>query len=259
MYKKNINYNRHYCVLEYPRSGGNWLLKMLSAYLKMPYRDLDRKPETLQEKILYYLFNTPKIARFNQQRTRCPFSYIIKTHLFLGHKYKKNIYCIRDGRDVLVSYYYYQKDFVRKYDGLNPPFPFNDNLPDRAQFFRYLKYRFSTNDYPYLNWTEHLEKALGEENFIFIKYEDLKKDTFRTFVDLLHQLGVSVNHGRAKIICEEQSFENQKRKLKQIDHNLSLHLRRGEVGRWTELFTEKSYDYFIGKAEKIMKQLGYYV
>jgi len=186
--------------LEYPRSGGNWLLKIFSAYLKEPYRDLDRKLETLQEKIYYNLFKTPKIARFNQQPARSPFTFILKTHLFLNHKYKKNIYCIRDGRDVLVSYYYYQKEFVRKYEGINPSFTFNDSLPDKVQFLDYLKYRFSTNDYPYLNWTEHVEKALGKETFIFIKYEDLKADTSKTFINLLQKLGIHVNHRRAKKI-----------------------------------------------------------
>ena len=88
---------------------------------------------------------------------------------------------------MLASYYYYQKEFVRKYEGINPSFNFNDRIADRVQFFDYLKYRFSTNDYPYLNWAEHVEKALGKENFIFIRYEDLKADTNETFVYLLNK------------------------------------------------------------------------
>jgi hypothetical protein len=256
---KSINYSRHFCVLEYPRSGGNWVLKLLSAYLGMPYRDLDRSAEKFSELIYYKLFRIPVIAYFNQVTVKNPFSYILKTHLFYNHRYKRIIYCIRDGRDVLASYYFFEKDFMRYHLGLSPEFKFNDDIPDKLQFENYLKYRLSARDFPYVDWVQHIERARKlSDNVVFVRFEELKLDTYGTFINLLHRINVEVDKEKVKRVCEEQSFEREKERLKKKSDTLCFHLRKGEIGSWKEMFSEAAISCFDNKAGQLMKDLGFY-
>ena len=255
---QSINYRRHFCVLEYPRSGGNWVLKLLSAYLRMPYRDLDRSPQKLSELIYYKIFRIPVMAYFNQVRVKNPFSYILKTHLFHNHRYRKIIYCVRDGRDVLASYYFYEKDFVRHHLGLNPQFKFNDDIPDKQQFENYLEYRFSTHDFPYQDWVQHVETAIKlSDNIVFVRFEDLKLDSRCAFIDLLHRINVDVDEERVRRVCEEHSFEREKERLRRTNPALCIHLRKGDIGSWREVFNDKAISYFQNKAGQLMKDLGF--
>jgi len=211
------------------------------------------------DSIIYKLFKIPKIARFNQQPVRNPLSFLLKTHIYFNnYNYKKIIYCVRDGRDVMLSYYFYQKEFVRKHFRIKSSYNFDDTLEDRYQFEEYLKYRFLTKDFPYLNWADHVERAIKEDNIVFIKYEDLKSDTYCSYYKLLKKLGIKIDEKRLRDVCEEQSFSNEKMRLKMIDNSLSLHLRKGVIGGWEEIFTDVSLKYFNEKAGRIMKLLGYY-
>jgi hypothetical protein len=231
---------------------------MLSSYLRIPYRDLDRKAESLLEKIILKIFRIPKIAHFNQQPVTNPFSYLLKTHIYSNHRYKKIIYCVRDGRDVLVSYYFFQKDYVRKYLKIKPSYHFDESMSDKAQFKNYLKYRLMTKDFPYLNWAEHVERATNEENIIFIKYEDLKSETYDTFIKLLNNLQININEKKVRKICEEQAFDKEKERLEKIGDSFALHLKTGECGRWKELFSDESLNLFNKHASEIMQLFDYY-
>ena len=252
-----LNYKRHFCVLEYPRSGGNWVLKLLSEYLNVPYRDIDRTPGSFIEKLNWKLFKIPGLAKFNQTRVKNPFAYLIKTHRFYPHEYKKTIYCIRDGRDVLTSYYYFEKDFKIKAMLRNPEFDFNPQLPEKTQFERYLRYRFETK-FPIYNWSEHVRKAMKLDDVTFIKYEDLKQDTYNVFAGLLGNLEIEVDRVKVKKTCDHQSFDLEKKRIEAKNTTMGLHLRNGKVGEWVHIFNDESLKYFDEKAKDIMIKLGYY-
>lgn len=252
-----INYKRHFCILEYPRSGGNWVLKLLSEYLNIPYRDIDKNPKSFIEKLNWKIFKIPNRAIFNQTRVKNPFSYLIKTHRFYQHEYKKIVYCIRDGRDVLASYYYFEKDFKRKAMLRKPEFDFNPQLPDTSQFERYLKYRFETK-FPIFNWAEHIRKALKLNDVIFIKYEDLNNDTYNAFANLLGNLEIKVDMEKVKKVCGHQSFDLEKKRIEKNNEKMGLHLRSGKIGEWVKIFNDASLKYFNEKAKDIMIELGYY-
>jgi hypothetical protein len=171
---------------------------------------------------------------------------IIKSH-FVKTFYPKIIYIVRDGRDALVSYYYYQKE-LRGFKGSFEEFYFS-------------KFSIEAG-----SWHEHLTRALNyqknnNENIIFIKYENLKKDPKSTFKKVVDFLGESINDEKLNFAIKNSSFDNLKQMQLsdgvEIDNKNINFFRKGTSNQWTDYFTNKVYDDFMNKSEDLMKHFHY--
>lgn len=242
------------CVLEYPRSGGNWLLKMLSQYFNIPYRDRDKLPESPMGRFLKAYFSIPPLARFNQRIGWNPFSYLIKTHI-LENIADTAIYVVRDPRDAIVSYYFFERVFLRL-TNQKSNFFFNVDIPIKKDFERYLRYRYESSDFPYANWPEHVSFALRKGLYI-VKYEDMLLDTSQILTNLLHNYGTSIDDDKLQRVVNYQRFTSEKTRLRRSDSILCTHLRTGQSGSWKKYFTQSAHDYLIGVSGRLMTQLGY--
>src|SRR6476646_4264045 len=89
-------------VVSYPRSGNTWT-RFLIANLLHP--DLNVSFTNIEKLI------PDTSSQSNRALKRTPRPRIIKTHEYFDHRYPKVIYIVRDPRDVVLSYY----DFQRKY------------------------------------------------------------------------------------------------------------------------------------------------
>ncbi|WP_423816094.1 hypothetical protein [Salinibacter ruber] len=94
-------------VSEYPRSGGTWLCYILSYSLNIPMTDLDQdRPvpgDPLRRALVSGRCDHRKFPRFER---------VAKTHQDIreaGKRDETSILLVRDGRDVMVSYFLYQK------------------------------------------------------------------------------------------------------------------------------------------------------
>ncbi len=246
-------YENKICVLEYPRSGGNWTLKMLSEYLGMHYRDLDRRLVSFLDKVRFNLFCIPKIARFNKRKYLNPFNYLIKTHVFSEYNFKKVVYNVRDGRDVFISYYFHEKKFNKE----NIFFEFNNKEFDCKEFLDYLICRSSPKLYPFYDWKSHVLKAKEAENYIFAKYEDLYVNANSVLVNLVTKLGFKVELNKINKVVEDHSFDKEKAFLISKKPELASHLRRGLCGGWKEYFNEEHKRVFKEYAGELLIDLGY--
>lgn len=255
-----MSFNRRISVIEYPRSGANWLLKMLSDYLRISYRDLDKKPESTIGSLMQKHFNIPPLARFNVRKNVNPFQYLEKTHVFtkIDTKIDKRIiYVIRDPRDVMISYYNYEKYFTRKVLKEKTGFVFDDKLSIRNELASYIKHRFQSNSFPYLSWPEHVNKALNDQRILFIKYEDLLLNPASEIMKTLDFLKLKTNNKRVANIVSHHSFQKEKRRLKETRQEYSIHLRKGISGEWKEHFNKEMLEYIYLNAKKQMKLFGY--
>ena len=87
-------------IVSYPRSGNTWVRFLLANLLEESRYPLSF--QQMEERI-------PSIHQrkdWNRIRT-IPSPRFIKSHMPYSSKYKKAIYIVRDGRDVMVSAYHY--------------------------------------------------------------------------------------------------------------------------------------------------------
>jgi hypothetical protein len=120
--------NKPIIVAEYPKSGGNWLVNLIGDALKIPKRDIYMRDGWNA----FDATNHPWYA--GSENFDFPLSCVIKSHekprstlIDFDAVY---IHLIRDGRDVVVSKYFYEKDFCVKNGIINKfDFEFGEYVP----------------------------------------------------------------------------------------------------------------------------------
>lgn len=216
-----------YVVTEYPKSGGTWLSQLLSSSLDVPY-----------------------------PRNRLPmFESSVIHGCFLGSgKNNKTIVLNRDGRDIMVSFYYYsliKKPLASKVEserivadlGITDIEDIKRNLP----FF--IEYCFANKTYPRFTWSQFVNKWHDDTSVVHTSYEALHRDTAAELKIILHELGeTNVSSDIINNVVDRFSFERQA-KRKNGESDTSSFLRKGVVGDWKNSFSQDSrelFDYYAG-------------
>ncbi|ABQ27963.1 sulfotransferase [Geotalea uraniireducens Rf4] len=226
-------------VVEYPKSGGTWLVSMLAHSLNLPRRDI-----YISENIAENGYDASKHPWYTDASSLgLPDSCIIKSHDFpdsARHRIPaKFVHLIRDGRDVIVSKYFFEKDFCVKngiIDDFNIPF---DDYVDMVS----------------KEWSAFVESWLETDTVAF-KYEELIVDAFSVLKDIYGHINVSQDDD--SIIKGVNAFtkENMKKELgKAYKHNTFV--RKGVVGDWRNYFTDRHVDVFKKNAGELLISLEY--
>jgi hypothetical protein len=169
---------------------------------------------------------------------------VIKTHNRYQPDFYKSIYLIRDGRDVMVSYYYYYKRF-NNFEG---------------SFLDFLNMSPS----PALEWAEHIESWITAQgvDILFMRYENLKDNTHnevQTLLNFLHESRTPSEIQHAISHCSFQRLSNHEMNAKPPltpDINARF-FRKGVVGDWRHFFESEHILKFIKEANWMMLKLGY--
>lgn len=225
-------------VTEFPKSGGTWLCKMLSDLLMLDF------PEN-------------ELPQFRES--------IMHGHHLNSSKFSMPIVLVRDGRDVMVSYYYHlllgnnevSDRTVRRYrDRLK-----FDNYEDvRTNMPRFIRYMFSEypNEMNRFSWAQFVRSYLErDEPKILVKYESLLSECSFELEKIVLQLGrvtpdtIEVDH-----IVSKYSFANMS-KRKPGEEDKKSFLRKGVAGDWKNNFNleaQQLFDHFAGRE---LSELGY--
>src|SRR5688572_21416079 len=122
-------------VTEYPKSGGSWVVSMLGSALQLPKRDIYVGDG-------FDLFDVTKHPWYeNASSHRLPQACVIKSHELPGSPAitfpAQFVHMVRDGRDVAVSKYFFEKEFC-VLNGIYERFdiPFDAYVPQVAQEWR---------------------------------------------------------------------------------------------------------------------------
>jgi hypothetical protein len=228
-------------LVSYPKSGSTWLRFLVGNYITnnncdfanshLIVPDIHLKPEYCQ----------------NIQRPR-----IIKSHRSYTPDYKRVVYIVRDGRDVSVSYYFH----MIKYKQISPETRFEDFLFD---------FNAGCVDGWMTSWSEHVNGWLNSdhEDFLLIKYEDMKQDTTREFRRFVEFSGLPIDNNKLVAAVQASEFDNMQR----LEQNLINHMpdydvskpfvRQGKVGGWQEFFSEQMTESFIYAHSSALERLGY--
>lgn len=234
-------------IVSHPRSGNTWT-RFLVANLIHPDQpitllNIDRVVPDTEAQSRRFLKNTPR-PRF------------IKSHQCFDARYKKVTYIVRDPRDVVVSYY----NFQRKYRHIEDDYPIED-------FVR----RFVAGEASdFGSWWEHVMSWLGPRHnspgFLLLRYEMMTTNVIPELSRLAVFLELKPTPEQLAR-CAEQSSAHRVRTLEQTqgDYWASTKGRRKDIpfvgdaksGAWRSVLSQSSVDLIESAWGPLMKWLGY--
>ncbi|KAM5171481.1 sulfotransferase 6B1-like [Mantella aurantiaca] len=218
-------------LVSYPKSGTHWLAEIM--------KHLYTSKITLTSPIEFGdAFKLEELNNITSKR-------IIPTHLsynMLPRDFKtkkcKAIYIIRNPKDTAVSLFNYYRD--------------NPNLPTIDMWSTYFD-MFLHGQVVYGSWFDHTlswEEHQNEMGTLFLYYESMKKNPFKSVRKISSYLGININDNEITEICKKTSFSEMKNNVEKeisdpnhtvcsLTSNRRLIFRKGTVGDWKEYFSTK--------------------
>ncbi|HZP17427.1 MAG TPA: sulfotransferase domain-containing protein [Terriglobales bacterium] len=236
-------------IVSYPRSGNTWT-RFLLANLLRPH-----EPVTFLniEEII------PDAEALSNRRLKSvPRPRFIKTHEYFDHRYGNVIYIVRDPRDVVISYYHFQ----RKYRHIPDECPLDLYVQD------FVHSRRVSGSWG--NWGENvgswLGPRMGTPRFLLLRYEDLMADTAAELTRVCVFLGIHPDPGLLQRAIENSSAEHL-RELERVQGREWVStrsvrpdipfIRTAEVGGWQTQLTPDSVRAIESAWGDLMRRLGY--
>jgi len=219
-------------VTEYPKSGGSWVSEMLAEGLGLPF------PRN----------RLPTLGR-------C----VLHGHILPGAGRPRAVVVGRDGRDVMVSWYFHcmfpnereNHDLVRETRrALRPddPAEVRRNLPS------FIDFAFERQPHPGFDWATFAKAWADVPNALHTSYEALRRapvDEVGRLLAALGARGVDVER-----IVDRHSFERVAGRRPGTEVRDSF-LRKGVVGDWVNHFSPDARRAFARHAGDTLIRLGY--
>jgi hypothetical protein len=236
-------------VVSYPRSGNTWtrflIANLLHPDLEVTFGNIERLIPDTSSQSSRTLKRTPR-PRF------------IKAHEYFDHRYKKVVYIVRDPRDVVLSYY----DFQRKYRQIEDGYPLERYVDD------FLRGKLISAGWG--TWAENVGSWISargkDENFLLIRYEDLLADTHRELTRIAVFLGIDPQpHLLRRAIGQSSADRMRELEKLQSDEWVATKHRRKDIpfigsaaaGGWRANLPERSLAQIESAWGELMTTLGY--
>ena len=243
-------------VIGYPESQTRWLAYLLAYCLNTQYSDLDSTHNlSKDEDLKSYLQGNLVHPSYQAQLGK-----IIRTHSISISQQDKTpiVYVVRDGRDVMLSYYYRQQSSPSKDNPHIPQKTFTSKVYRKlglkqlstslelSPFSRFLHHHLS-------EWVSHVNTWLNHQPTAIIRYEDLLSIPEETLASLMMRLGVEVS---SEIIQQVVKIFNSEYLSK---YQLIKYRKQsiGNPGDWEKYFSKQETIYFQEIAGQILCTLGY--
>ena len=222
-------------LTEHPKSGGNWVCQMLAEYLGIPHTR-NRLPP----------------------RRRC----IVHGHYLYVASANETIVMWRDGRDVIVSHYYYHLFHRRTTmpewaETIQERLEIKDARDVQRYLPRFIDYCFADGPPRNMSWTSFVETWKNRTGYVETKYEAMKENPKRELKKILQYLSVhKVDDAKLDSCISKFSFENVTGR-KPGEENAYCFVRKGIVGDWKNKFTREAREVFDHHAGQALIELGY--
>ena len=274
-------------LASYPKSGNTWVRSFLSAYYyssdgkftfellkkikQFPSKEFfDRKLLSVDEASQNWLIAQKKIK---DKKKIC----FLKTHnvngAFKGNSFTTTeftagvIYIVRDPRNVLTSVMNHYS--LSESDGLKMMNSVYRNLRDENDNDNYSNYSFiSSWSNNYNSW-----KLSKNINSLFIKYEDLENDKYKTFSKIVNftnniiKKERNIDENKFKLAIETTNFEVLQKKEEYEGFDEAVYSSKegkmkpffnlGRKNNYKNLLKPETSKVIEGLFEKEMKELGY--
>jgi hypothetical protein len=223
-------------LLSYPKTGTFWLAEIVYnlAHPQGPTEDTPRiHTIPLLEYIPYEQVETYPSTRY--VKTHYPYEMIPKN----PEQNLKYIYISRNPRDVLVSLYHHMCGALE--------YEWTGTWDELFEYFLAGKVPFGCFFDHVLPWW----KERNNDNVLFIKFEDLKKDLKSGVRQVAEFLGFEISEAELESVAQNCTFEAMKARpetnLDQYPEHFkpgTSFLRKGIVGDWKNYFSEEQLQAF---------------
>ena len=227
-------------VVGYPKSGTTWAGQLVADYLRLPF------------------------PRWSLLPVAC--AAVVQGHEPVRKRYRKGIYVLRDGRDVLVSQYFFHARFIPEADHPRMParvrriYPGLVNKADvRRNFAPFLERQMTKPESSRLNWAQHVRSyfEIRNPNVILLRYEDLLTAGAKTLAEAMGRLtGAEPDLERATEALRRFSFQTLAGRSPG-DEDRSAFLRKGQAGDWVNHFTREAAEIFDHYCGEMLLTAGY--
>lgn len=227
----------------YPKSGTVWLCHLLGSYLNLPHPRNYRLPVAMPS--------------------------VMQGHWLPRATGARTIYIVRDGRDVMVSWYFREVKLSstdrnplsarrrreRFRDVLGPKADLDDVAGNLARFMRA---ELEKPLWMPASWPQHVRAWLDQpaDRLAVVRYEDLLQSVVDTLTPPLTRLDGPVNAGFLRSAEERFDFTRQALSRAAVTES-GPYLRHGVSGDWRAHFTEEAEDVFARAGGDVLQRLGY--
>lgn len=231
------NRSRSIFVLGHPRTGTNWFCRIASHYFDLPiymprrYRGVPLHPVVLH------------LHRFAIVPSR-------------------TIYTLRDGRDVMVSYYYKILSSLPRTRSLvshlerRLPHPMEkENIRENLPTF--IRYLLEENRSTAISWPAHACLA-RKRGLLTVRFEELLDDPEPAIARSVEFLsGTPADAQRVRAVAEATSFEHRTGRRRGEESLRAPSVRKGIAGDWRNHFSAQAARIFDELAGDALIELGY--
>ena len=227
-------------VVGYPKSGTTWACQLVADYLQLPFPQHSLLP-----------IGCPAVEHGHERvRKRCP----------------KGVYIIRDGRDALVSQYFFLTRSLAEGDNpkmtaaqrrIFPGLINKANVKDNITSF--LKVQLAKPNSARVGWGQHIRSyyEVANSNVVLLRYEDLLHDGANAIAQAMSKLtSQPVDLERAQRSIDRFSFKTQAGRSAGQEDRSAL-LRKGQTGDWRNHFTKDAAKIFDKHYGDMLIQAGY--
>lgn len=230
-------------VAEHPRSGGTWLTHMLSDYLQVPFPKYSRLPIWMPA--------------------------VIHTHLGHSNRFVRPVFIKRDGRDLVVSTYFYvtrridskeignrqKQKWLKRYPSLQGAKATDEDCRERLAAFipEWLQRPFGCR----VSWPVYTRSWIQAENVIVTSYEALRVNCFDELGALVTRItGAHPNIDSLNSTINRYTFEATTGR-KPGEGDPGSNKRKGLVGDWKNYFSDAAVSAFEARAGSALREFGY--
>jgi hypothetical protein len=236
IYPISYNKNSDVFIASYPKSGVTWLRYILCNLI---YGINPQKcPNSLLNMIIPDVHYSNWYLRVGDRT-------VFKSHHLPRPEMKKVVHLIRDGRDVITSYYNMLKN--QGYD-----FSMEEIIvKDKGVFPS--------------DWSTHCASWYVnpyQAEIFCIRYEELKREPIGRLKSLCGFLGIQADEASIRDAVDKASFKNLQKREKDTGELSDVmtkgpFFRRGEIGSYKDELTEEHLRLFGARHGSMLHQLGY--
>lgn len=255
----NKNDYKTIVISSHRRSGTHWIIDLIRNnffQVSKKFENLDRLLPSHGDHLFIadmenFINSSEKkvILKTHMTAMLSPFERNSPEFLFVKSTLEKSriIYILRDGRDVLISLYYYLKPYREDIQG-----PFSNFLISMNDF-----------DWAFANlnrieyWKIHTEGWKKVNNILIVTYEEIIENLSDVLYRISHFLGLNLNPRVTSIPLKKSLiWRALKKAYPQLVRSSTINPRKGKVGDWKNHFSEKDlelYERIINSEIKIIK------
>jgi hypothetical protein len=224
-------------VVGYPKSGNTWMQYLLAG-LRFGI-DARVAPDSLVQDLV------PDM-HFKRYYKRYLTPTFFKTHDLPQQQLRRVIYLVRDGRDVMVSYFHHLH-------ALGHPMDYSKMVGSGEGL------------YP-CRWHEHVESWLANPygaEMITVKYESLHRDAAAELKKICAFAGLEHEPAMLESIAQKASFEMMRGRENKLGWENALwpknkaFIRRGKIGSFSDEMPPEALEAFLETSLPALRRLGY--